>query len=72
MLGRPMMALTATAGPDMRKRLISKLGMRKAHAIVKSPDRTNIKLSVQNVPVVEDLEETFYFLVEEMKEKTPK
>ncbi len=47
-IGRPpILALTATAAPTVRKEILERLGMHDAHVIVQGFDRPNIWLSVE-------------------------
>jgi ATP-dependent DNA helicase RecQ len=50
-LGKPrVLALTATATPQVRKEIVERLGMRKARTVVWGFDRPNISLEVEACP----------------------
>ena len=61
----PVLALTATATNDIRKKIISKLQMQTCTLIEASPDRPNIRYSV--VSVKSDLLLTFGWLINSLK-----
>lgn len=62
----PLLCLTATAGSKMRRKIINSLMMKKTNVMHVSPEKPNIKIVVQNGKK-EELEETFSWLVEELK-----
>lgn len=70
-----MMALTATASPDMRKTIESSLGMSDAVTLIAvSPERTNIKYSVVNTHA-KDPQVQYGWLMKELEihgQATPK
>ena len=61
-----MLALTASAKADTRKKIINILGMHSCIEIVANPDRTNIKLHAKEINC--DIAENFSWLVKELKE----
>src|SRR3954452_1040732 len=53
-LGRPrVLALTATASPNVRDAIVSRLGMRNARTVVHGFDRPNIWLGTESCPDIE-------------------
>ena len=56
----PILALTATASPTHRRQIMQK---RNASIVVDSPDRTNIKMSVQKVKNNVDIADIFQWTV---------
>lgn len=58
--GIPVVALTATASADTRKRILQMLSLNKSVQIVVSPNRENIKIYLQKV--TNDISLNFYGL----------
>lgn len=67
-----MLALTATASKQRRKKIQKLLGMQACKDIVDNPDRGNIKLHVQHVKSDAPLTETFSWIVSLLKTDTVK
>ncbi|XP_044170887.1 ATP-dependent DNA helicase RecQ-like, partial [Acropora millepora] len=65
--GVPMLALTATASADTRKKIIDMLSLHKSVQIVVSPNRDNIKLYLQKV--TNEISDNFMWLVHELEQK---
>ena len=63
----PLLALSATASKDVRKKVVKTLGLRQYVEIVKSPDRVNIRLAVKKITA--DPTKTFSWLIREVESK---
>jgi ATP-dependent DNA helicase RecQ len=71
-----MVALTATAGPTNRRKIMKQLCFSSnAEIIVESPDRSNIKLSSKCIPNNDQIENVFAWLISSLtmlKEEMPR
>ena len=70
-----MVALTATASPFQRRRIMKSLCLKNPHVIADSPDRENIKISAVMVKNNADKEDIFEWLISgflEQKEQFPR
>ncbi len=65
----PVLALTATVSLTTRKKTLKHLGQQKCLEVVRSPDRSNIRLAVKKVS--SDATNTFSWLVNELIVKGP-
>ena len=72
----PVLALTATAGPTQRRKILKSLCFRPGYELVlDSPDRRNIKISVKVIENKDNLDIVFYWLTKHLnkfREKTPR
>ncbi|KAK3099232.1 hypothetical protein FSP39_001299 [Pinctada imbricata] len=65
----PFLALTATSAPTKRRKIMKSLCFKaNAKVICESPDRSNIKISALCIPNNDNLEETFHWLINDLKE----
>lgn len=64
--GIPVLALTATATPSTKKKIMHSLAMQSCFEVVISPNRKNIRLHVQKGSA--DIEENFSCLLDMVKE----
>ncbi|XP_064641927.1 ATP-dependent DNA helicase RecQ-like [Lineus longissimus] len=71
--GTPLMAGTATASVEKRKKIMDSLYMSvlTTDVLVDSPDRPNIKLSVKCVKATHDLQDTFWWIVKHLSDTMP-
>ena len=71
-----LLALTATAGPTQRRKIMKSLCFKPQHKVIlESPDRENIKITPLCIPSNQELEVTFKFLLKELhvkKESLPR
>ncbi|XP_033745061.1 putative ATP-dependent DNA helicase Q1 [Pecten maximus] len=66
-----ILALTATAGPTERRRIMKSLCFRsESDIVVDSPDRPNIKITTICIPNNDDLSNVFKFLIDDFQRKT--
>ncbi|XP_066921292.1 bifunctional 3'-5' exonuclease/ATP-dependent helicase WRN-like [Clytia hemisphaerica] len=68
MINVPLIAMTATATKEMKSHIISNLDLTEPFLLVKSPEKTNIRYSVIELPH-KNLELTFMPLITNLKEK---
>ncbi len=67
--GVPMMAITATSSRANRDKIQKRLSMRNVEQVVDSPDRPNVKLSVESFASNEDLSTCFSWLLRQLTEQ---
>lgn len=63
-----MVALTATAGPSNRRKILNQLSFSSnAEIVVESPDRLNIKISSKCIPNNDKIENVFAWLISDLR-----
>lgn len=64
----PVLALTATAGPTQRRKILKYLCFRPGYELVlDSPDRRNIKITVKSIKNNDNVEKVFGWLIKDLR-----